>query len=423
MNSDSFISAAEPDLARHIRPGDTVMWGQSHAEPASLVRALIAQRERLRRIRIFLGIGAGTLLTPEHADAFDLMAYCGTGANRALAEAGVLDILPAHYSQLPRLIQRGPLRVDVVMLQVSPPDSLGRYSLGMAREYLVDALITARAIIAEVHPDVPWTYGGPYLHEDDIDLLVHSTEPLPNGESAPPGPVEAVIGKHVAGLIEDGATLQAGIGSIPDAVLSQLHDRHELGVHSGSISNGFAQLYEAGVLTNSCKSIDQGVSIGGVLIGGEKLRRFAHRNPALELRGTDYTHSPRVLGSIERFVAINSAIEVDLTGQVNAELAGGRYVGAVGGIADFLRAAQASRGGVPVIALPSTAGSRSRIVPTLSGPVTVPRSDACVIVTEHGVADLRGLTLAQRVPRMIAVAAPEHQETLERAAHRAMKRA
>ena len=205
-------------------------------------------------------------------------------------------------------------------------------------------------------------------------------------------------------------------------VLAQLRDRRELGVHSGSIGNGFADLHEAGVLTNSCKSTDTGVSIGGVLIGGEKLRRFAHRNPALEMRGTDYTHNPRVLGSIERFVAINSAIEVDLTGQVNAEIAGGRYVGAVGGIADFLRAAQASRGGVPVIALPSTASARSRIVPTLSGPVTVPRSDACVIVTEHGAADLRGLTLSQRIPRMIAIADPAHQEHLERAAHLAKKR-
>ena len=159
-----------------------------------------------------------------------------------------------------------------------------------------------------------------------------------------------------------------------------------------------------------------------MLIGGEKLRRFAHRNPALEMRGTDYTHNPRVLGGIDRFVAINSAIEVDLTGQVNAEVAGGRYVGAVGGISDFLRAAQAGRGGVPVIALPATAGDRSRIVPALSGPVTVTRSDACVIVTEHGAADLRGLTLAQRIPRMIAIADPAHREALERAAHQALKR-
>lgn len=234
--------------------------------------------------------------------------------------------------------------------------------------------------------------------------------------------MELAIGRHVANLIDDGATLQTGIGSIPDAVLAQLHDRRELGVHSGSIADGFVDLHEAGVVTNSCKSIDLGVSVGGVLIGGQKLRRFAHCNRSLELRGTDYTHNPRVLGSIERFVAINSAIEVDLTGQANTEVAGGRYVGAVGGIVDFLRGAQTSRGGIPIVALPSTAGARSRIVSTLTGPVTVARSDACVVVTEHGVADLRGLTLSQRVPRMIAIADPAHRESLERAAHAAARR-
>jgi acetyl-CoA hydrolase len=388
----------------------------------SLIRALVAQRERLGRIRVFLGIGVSSELAPHHADTFELLAYCGTGSNRRLTDAGVVDILPVHYSQLPRLIQRGPLQANVVMLQVSPPDPLGRYSLGMAREYLVDALGTARAILAEVHPDVPWTHGGPYLHEADFDLLVHSSEALPDSASKPPGPVESAIGRHVANLIDDGATLQTGIGGIPDAVLAQLHDRRELGVHSGSIGDGFVDLHEAGVITNSCKSIDLGVSIGGVLIGGDKLRRFAHRNRSLELRGTDYTHSPRVLGSIERFVAINSAIEVDLSGQANAEVAGGRYVGAVGGIVDFLRGAQASRGGIPIIALPSTSGTRSRIVATLSGPVTVSRSDVCVVVTEHGVADLRGLTLQQRIRRMIAIADPVHRDALERAAHTMLQR-
>lgn len=422
MDTETVASAAPPDLAGLIRPGDTVMWGQSHAEPVNLVRALVAQRERLRRVRVFLGIGLGATIGPEHADAFDLLAYCGTGTNRRLAEAGVLDILPVHYSQLPRLIRHGPLKVDVVMLQVSMPDSLGRYSLGMAREYLVDALQTARTVIAEMHPDVPWTCGGPYLHREDIDLLVRSSAPLPDGDPATPGPAELAIGRRVATFVEDGCTLQAGIGSIPDAVLSQLRDRRDLGVHSGSIGNGFADLHEAGAVTNARKGIDPGVSVGGVLIGGGRLRRFAHRNPSLELRGTNYTHNPRVLSGIDRFVAINSAIEVDLTGQANAEVAAGRYVGAVGGIVDFLRAAQSSRGGVPIIALPSTAGSRSRIVATLSGPATVPRSDSCVVVTEHGAADLRGLTLSQRIPRMIAIADPAHREHLERAAGAAARR-
>ncbi|WP_230960567.1 acetyl-CoA hydrolase/transferase C-terminal domain-containing protein [Burkholderia pseudomultivorans] len=392
------------------------MWGQSHAEPVTLMRALVAQRHSFKRIRVFLGIGLADVLAPEHADAIDFVAYCGSGANRKLARANVLDILPAHYSQLPELIRSGALRIDVVMLQVSPPDEHGRYSLGLAREYLVEALKHARAIVAEVHPDVPWTYGGPFLRADDIDLLIASDTPFPDAAATPPGPVEQAIGQHVASLVEDGATLQTGIGAIPDAAMAALHDKHDLGVHTGSIGDGIAALCEAGVVTNARKTIDAGITVGGVIIGSARVRRFAHRNPALELRGTEYTHNPHVLRRIDRFVAINSAVEVDLTGQVNAEVVAGTYVGAVGGVGDFLRAAQASRGGVPIVALPSTAGAHSRIVTKLSGPVTVPRSDACVIVTEYGIADLRGLSLAQRVPKMIAVAHPDHRERLAREA-------
>ncbi|KWF68821.1 acetyl-CoA hydrolase/transferase family protein [Burkholderia cenocepacia] len=392
------------------------MWGQSHAEPVTLMRALVAQRHSFKRIRVFLGIGLADVLTPEHADAIDFLAYCGSGANRKLARANVLDILPAHYSQLPELVRSGALRIDVVMLQVSPPDEHGRYSLGLAREYLVEALKHARAIVAEVHPDVPWTYGGPFLRAADIDLLVTSDTPFPDAVATEPGPVEQAIGQHVASLVEDGATLQTGIGAIPDAVMAALHDKRDLGVHTGSIGDGIAALCEAGVVTNARKTIDAGITVGGVIIGSVRVRRFAHRNPALELRGTEYTHNPHVLRRIERFTAINSAVEVDLTGQVNAEVVGGTYVGAVGGVGDFLRAAQASRGGVPIVALPSTAGAHSRIVTKLSGPVTVPRSDACVIVTEYGIADLRGLSLAQRVPKMIAIAHPDHRERLAREA-------
>ncbi|WP_241171683.1 acetyl-CoA hydrolase/transferase family protein [Burkholderia multivorans] len=392
------------------------MWGQSHAEPVTLMRALVAQRHSFKRVRVFLGIGLADVLTPEHADAIDFLAYCGSGANRKLARANVLDILPAHYSQLPELIRSGALRIDVVMLQVSPPDEHGRYSLGLAREYLVEALKHARAIVAEVHPDVPWTYGGPFLRAGDIDLLVASDTPFPDAAATTPGPVEQAIGQHVASLVEDGATLQTGIGAIPDAVMAALHDKRDLGVHTGSIGDGIAALCEAGVVTNARKTIDAGITVGGVIIGSARVRRFAHRNPALELRGTEYTHNPHVLRRIERFTAINSAVEVDLTGQVNAEVVGGTYVGAVGGVGDFLRAAQASRGGVPIVALPSTAGAHSRIVTKLAGPVTVPRSDACVIVTEYGIADLRGLSLAQRAPKMIAIAHPDHRERLAREA-------
>lgn len=402
------------DLSRFVKAGDTIMWGQSHAEPRHLVKTLIAQRHDIGRTKLFLGIGLYGDLGPEHADAFDFLSYCGSGTNRKLVAGGVLDILPAPYSSLPRLLSRGEHGVDVLMLQVSPPDEQGRHSLGMAREYLLEAVASARAVIGEVHPGVPWTHGGPYLTEKDFTALVVSDEPLAESGASTIGDVETAIGRNVAALIEDGATLQVGIGSIPDAVLAQLRDRRDLGVHSGGIGEGIAALCEAGVITNSRKAIDRGKTVTGSLIGGKPLRAYAHANPALEMRGAEYTHAPGVLGRIDRLVALNSAIEVDLTGQVNSEVAGGRYVGAVGGILDFLRAAGASEGGRPIVALPSTSRGRSRIVARLDGPVTVPRSDPLIVVTEYGAADLRGKSLSERARSLIAIAHPDHRETLER---------
>ena len=407
---------SEFDLSRWIRPGDTVAWGQANGEPLGLIDALVEQRRHLARLRLFLGIGGARRLTPEHADAFDFLAYCGSGSNRALAEAGVLDILPSHYSQLPALIRSGRLRIDVVLLQVSPADEHGRHSLGLANEYLVAALDTARVVITEVHQQVPWTHGERTVHADRIDLCVPASYPLPDSRTPAASGVEEAIAGHIAGLVEDGATLQFGIGSLPRAVLARLADRRHLGVHSGVIHDGVADFMEAGIVTNARKTIDRGVTVTGLLMGSERLHRFAHRNPDIQLRGSDYTHDAGVLAALDRFVAINSAIEVDLTGQVNAETAGGLYVGAVGGGLDFLRAAQRSRGGVPIVALPSTARGRSRIVARLDGPVTTPRSDAVVVVTEHGVADLRGLSLHRRQQRLLDIADPSQRDALDIAA-------
>jgi len=404
------------ELAKYIRPGDTLTFGQSDAHPRTLLRALVEQRRQIGSVRLFLGIGQGLegLLRPEYAEDFTYLSYCGNGSNRALAKAGVLDIVVESYSRFPWLLRQGPLKMDVVLLKVSPPDEQGRYSLGMAREYLVPALQSARAIIAEVSPSVPWTFGGPYLHADDIDLLVQTDDDDPGLDAAEPGPVEQAIGRNVASLIEDGATLQTGIGAIPDAVLAALAGHRNIGLHSGSLGEGIIALAESGALTNRSKGIDAGLTIGGVLMGGPRLRRFAHRNAQLELRSTEYTHNAQVLASLERFTAINSAVEVDLNGQINSEVAGGTYVGAIGGIVDFLCGAQASKNGVPIIALPSMARNQSRIVASLAGPATVPRGCSCVIVTEYGIADLRGLTLGQRVDKMIGIAHPDQRDALER---------
>jgi acetyl-CoA hydrolase len=419
------VNAALPErLCPLLRAGDTVWWGQATAEPRTLTQALVTHRHALAqggRLRVFVGIGASDTLRPEQADVIDFFGYAASGPHRKLAEAGVLDILPSHYSHIPGLIRGGTLPADVVMLQVSPPDEQGRHSLGLVHEYLTAALEKARVVVGEVNADVPWTHGSVYLKADDFALLVQAEQPPLSPKPVAPGPVEQAIAGHIAEWIQDGSTLQVGIGRIPEAVLSVLHDRHDLGLHSGAVGDGIAALAEASVLTNARKSVDTGVGIGGILMGSERLRRWAHRNPRFALRSTDYTHDPEVLARQHQLVAINSAIEVDLTGQVNAEVMGGVYVGAVGGAVDFLRGAARSRGGLPIVALPAAARGAARIVARLSGPVSTPRCDAGLIVTEYGVADLRGRTLSQRERRMIDIAAPTHRADLERQAYELLR--
>ena len=409
------LALADLDLAQFIRAGDTIVWGQSAAEPLSLMQAYVTQRHRFARTRVFLGIGGSATLQPEHADAIDMTGYAAGGSHRTLGMAGVLDPVPCHYSQIPFLIASRRIAVDVVFVQVSPPNEAGECSLGLAHDYMAAAMRSARCVIAEVNVDVPWVHGAT-LRLDEIDAWVQSDQPVVNMPAGKSGEAETAIARHIASRIEDGATLQLGIGNLPDTVLQALHGHRNLGLHSGTIGDRVADLAEAGVITNTHKGIDTGVSVTGLLMGTARTRRWAHRNPALRIAGTDYTHSARVLGQINKLVAINAAIEVDLTGQINAEVVAGQYLGAVGGAMDFLRAAAVSPGGLPIVALPATARGQSRIVARLSGPVSTPRADASLIITEHGVADLRGLSLSERAQAMLAIAAPEHRDTLSASA-------
>jgi acetyl-CoA hydrolase len=409
------LNPAAPDFSSLIRPGATVLWGQANAEPVALTGALIAQRHRFQRLRVMLGIASGDTCLAEHADAVDFFAYCGAGSNRALADAGVLDILPIHYSEMAQMLRSGELRIDVLMLQLSPPDAHGQHSLSLANEYLLAALEHATVVIAEINLQAPWTHGERTLSLQDLDAVMYTDRSPLTTASPAIRAIDTQIAWHIAALVEDGSTLQTGIGAIPDAVLGALIDHRNLGVHSGSIGDSVMRLMQSGAINNSRKNRDIGVSIGGILMGSQSLHQFAHRNAAIQLRSTAYTHDAQVLASLDRLVAINSAVEVDLTGQINSEAASGSYLGAVGGALDFIRGAQKSRGGLPIIALPSTAGAKSRIVPRLNGPVTIPRSDAGLIVTEHGVADLRGLTIKQRVRKMLDIASPQHQAELEQA--------
>ena len=364
-----------------IRPGDALIWGQACAEPQTLVEALIAQRAALSGCRVFLGSSYSGLLRPAHADHLRLSSYCGTGTNRALAEAGVLDMLPAPYSQLGALIRGGRLPCDVLMLQVSPPNARGEYSLGLGVEYLAPALEVARAVIAEVNDQVPWTHTQPLLGRDDFDLVVESSRPPVELAASAPSELERRIAEHAAQWVPEGATVECGIGSLPNAIVGALAGRRVD--------------YHSGLICENVRLLNPKRCIGGALMGTRALFDWARENPALMLASSDVTHGAATLARIERFVAINSAVEVDFTGQVNGESARGTYVGAVGGALDFIRAANQSPGGVSLIALPA-----SRIVERLSGPVSVPRSEAGIFVTEHGAADLRGCTLAERERRM-----------------------
>lgn len=400
---------SELNLASYIRPGDTVAWGQACAEPLTLTEALAEQRQRLGGVRCFTGISSSSALQPEHSDFLSFVSYTAAGANRELMRAGALDIVPAHYSDLPRL------PVDVVFLSLPPPRPDGTFGLGLGADYVASLLGPARVVIAELNDQVP-DLSSERLRPDQLDVIVRVSRPPAEYPAAASRDIEAAVADHVADLVPDGATIQFGIGSMPSAIARRLRGHRDLGVHSGMITDAVAELIEAGVVTGACKSVDRGLVVTGFLMGTQRLMRLAAAEPAITLRDTRYTHDASVLAAQAKLIAINSATEVDLTGQVNTETAAGQYVGAVGGAVDFARGAARSPGGVPVIALPSTAGPVSRIVARLSGPTTLARADTGVIVTEHGVADLRGLTVAQRRDRMLAIAHPDHRQALAAAA-------
>ena len=377
------------DLARVIRPGDGIVVGQACAEPQTLVEALVAQRARLSGCRIFLGVNYGGIVKPPHADHLRLQSYGGIGHNRALSDAGVLDVMRIAYSQIAPLIRSGVIRTDVVLAQVSPPNASGEYSLGLAADYLLPAIEVCRALVVEVNDRVPWTHTERLLKKDDFDLIVESSRAPAAPKAKAPGELEAAIARHAAAFVPDGATLEFGVGVLPDAVCSSLSSKRNLKVHSGTIGDGVVGLLEKNVIHEAhC----------AMLIGSKLLFDAARENPRIRLRSSEYTHGAGTLGRIEKFVAINSAVEVDLSGQVNSEVAGGSYLGAIGGAPDFIGAANRSPGGVSLVLVPS-----SRIVDRLTGPVSMPAAEAGVVVTERGAADLRGCDAAARSARLRAV--------------------
>ena len=414
------VPAGELDFAALIRPGDTVFWAQATAEPVLLTRLLDAQAPRCPPFRIFFTLTFGGEFSADHANA-TVTACGGGGAGRRFFAGGAANVVPANISDLPYLIGQGALRPDIVLLQVCGPDANGNYNAGLGIEFLAEAMAAARLVIAQVNPELPWTEGDTLVEPGRIDIAVPAAHPVLELPPRPAGPAERAIAAHVARLVPDQATIELGLGAIPEAVTLGLGGSRGLGVHSGAIGDGIARLMREGIVDNRHKEIDPGVSVCTMLMGTRALYRYAEHNPLLHIRAARYTHDALVLGQFRRFVAINSALEVDLTGQANAETLGGRHVGLVGGQMDFVRAANRAPEGRSIIALQATdrSGARSRIVARLDdGIVTTPRAEADCVVTEYGIAELRGRTLGERARALIAIAAPAFRPGLMQAAER-----
>jgi acyl-CoA hydrolase len=405
------------DLAEFLRPGDRVVLGNACGEPVTLAGALLAQAGSIGGLSAFIATSFSGLFTPEATAGLEVLSMGAIGALRMLARAGRLGVIPCHLGQVGPMIETGLIGCDVAFVQVSTADADGNHSFGLVSDHVRAAVARARVVVAEVNDQVPFTYGE-RLAAAEIDYAVPVSRPPVEVPPTPAGETDEAIAKHAAAYVEDGSVLQVGIGALPDAILRLLRDRRDLGVHSGMASDGMVGLTEAGVITNARKPVDRGVSIVGSLIGTRRLHAFAHRNPGIRMCDTSYTHEPAVLARLDKLVTVNSAVEVDLTGQVNAEQTGSEYLGGTGGQVDFVRAGARSPGGHAIIALPATArgGTVSRITARLSGPVTTARSEVDVIVTEFGAAELKGRTLAERARRLAAVAHPGFRENLEREA-------
>jgi acyl-CoA hydrolase len=408
------------DFARLIRGGETIGWAEATAEPVLLTRLLDAQAERCPPFRIFFPLTFSDAFAVDHANV-TVTALGGGSAGRRFFAGGAGNVIPANISDVCALVESGRLPIDIVLLQVSGPDERGRYNAGLGIEHLHSAIARARVVVAQVNPELPWTHGDTVIEPSAIDILVPAAHPPLELPARPVGPAERAIAEHVARLVPDRATIELGLGAIPEAVTHALGGKHGLGVHSGALGDGVADLIEAGIIDNRHKEIDPGLTVGTMLMGTRRLYRFADRNPAIRIRATSYTHDALVLGNFRRFVAINGALEIDLTGQVNAETANGRHIGLVGGQMDFVRAANRAPEGRSILALQSTNRdrTRSRILARLAdGVVTTPRAEADVVVTEHGIAELRGRTLAERARALIAIADPVFRTRLAEAADR-----
>lgn len=402
---------------QHIHSGDRVVIGHACGEPSFLVDAMVANASAYRNVEIvhMVAMGRCEYCQPQYAENFHHNAIFVGGSTRDAVNSGRGDFTTCFFHEVPELFHTT-LKPDVAMVMVTPPDENGMCSLGVSVDYTYSAVKNAKTVIAQVNSCMPWTGERSLVSVKELDCIVEHEAPLI--ELAPPkiSDVERAIGENVASLIHDGDCLQLGIGAIPDAVLLFLKDKHDLGIHSEMFSDGVVELVEAGVITNLKKNYNQGVSVANFLMGTKRLYDFVDHNPTVMMAPADYVNNPRIVAQNDNMVSINSCVQVDLMGQVCAESIGPKQISGVGGQVDFIRGAAMSKGGRSILAFPSTAakGKVSKIVALLDegAAVTTSRSDVHYIVTEYGIADLKGQTLRERAKRLIAIAHPDFRAQL-----------
>lgn len=407
------VSAA--DAVKCVKSGDTIVIQQAHGTATYLTDALVERADELNNVKIISHNLWETpaFLNPKYAKSFRyLCQFIDRGTRQAYRE-GRVDPLPAFYYQMPKYYREHP--ADVFFVMLTEPNENGFCSYSLNVDYSVANMEAAHLVIAQINPSLPWTYGAE-VSVDQLDYMVVHDQPLPELTKSATGGVEAQIAAHIVPYIKDGACLQLGIGGLPDAILGFLRDKKHLGIHSEVLSDGIIDLYESGAIDNSQKTLDQGKTVVNFLIGTKRLFDFADHNPNLLVLPVDYTNDPNIIAQNNDVISINSCLQVDLLGQVNADTIAGKQYSGCGGQVDFVRGAQMSKGGMSFITLPSTAkgGTISRIIPHLENgtPVTTSRFDVQYICTEYGAVNLFGKTASERAEALISIAHPDFREEL-----------
>jgi 4-hydroxybutyrate CoA-transferase len=411
-------SGAREALRRTITPGSRIFFSMAAAQPQTLLQALAEDHSYYQNVEVLnvYPVADHPLAKPNLESSFRCVSLQNGSAIVPDWKEGRIDFIPIRYSDIPWIFSpKGHAPIDVALIQVAPPDRHGRFSLGASASLAYPLACGAKTIVAEVNDQAPRTYGPCSFSADEIDFLVETSHPLFPFPEVKVTAVEKRIGEIVASLVPDEATIEIGVGNLPGAILQQLEGKRDLGIHSGMLSDPMIDLVDKGVITNRKKNLFTGKLVAGELFGSEKLFRFAHENERVEIHPAEITHNPRFIGKLQNFVAINSTIEIDLSGQMNGEFLGKTQISSVGGLFDFVEGAFFS-GGKSITALTATAGRGkiSRIVSSFERgtPVTLPRYMADTVVTEFGIAELKGKTLRQRAEALIGIAHPDFQDRI-----------